>query len=103
LCERDQFFHHRAQFLRLRQRGDDLLVLDQGGRHVGEHGFAMRRLLVELAASFTVTHRLIPLPSLSWQRARTTARDGLSNDPRSAWRALRCFPAASPALPCRGG
>jgi len=56
LGKRHQFLHHRAQLLRLRQRGDDLLVLDQGRRHVGKHGTAMRGLLAELAVNFAVTH-----------------------------------------------
>ena len=41
LAERDQLLDHRTQVLRLGQGGDDLLVLDQGCRHVGEHGLAV--------------------------------------------------------------
>ncbi len=37
LAERDELLDDRAQFLGLGQRGDDLLVLDQRGAHVGEH------------------------------------------------------------------
>src|SRR5262249_23666461 len=93
LAERDQLLDDRAQLLRLGQRGGDLLVLDQRGRHVGEHGAAMLGRAVELAVGVTVTHRRGPsLYSL-----------GVSNDPRSAWPALRRSRAAIPALPCRGG
>src|SRR5450759_5836444 len=61
LGQRDQFFHDRAKFLRLRQGSDYLLVLDQRGGHVGEHGGAMRRMPAELAVNFSVTHRLFLL------------------------------------------
>ena len=43
LAERDELLHDRAQLLRLGQGGGDLLVLDQRGRHVGEHGLAVLR------------------------------------------------------------
>src|SRR6185312_16346686 len=49
-----------AQFLRLRQRGDDLLMLDQRGAHVGEHRLAMLGGAVELAMNLAVTHVGIP-------------------------------------------
>ena len=39
------------QVLRLRQRGDDLLVLDQRRRHVGEHRLAVLGRAVETAAA----------------------------------------------------
>src|SRR5262249_16592772 len=93
LAEGDQLLDNRTQVLRLGQRGGDLLVLDQRGRHVGEHGAAMLGRAIELAVGVTVTHRRGPsLYSL-----------GVSNDPRSAWPALRRSRAAIPALPCRGG
>src|SRR5262249_41498366 len=57
LAERDQLLDDRTQVLRLRQRGGDLLVLDQRGAHVGEHGAAMLGRAVELAVGVTVTHR----------------------------------------------
>ena len=38
LGQRHQLLHHRPQLLGLGQGGDDLLVLDQAGGHVGEHG-----------------------------------------------------------------
>ena len=41
LAERHQLLDHRPQLLRLRQRGHDLLVLDQRRSHVGEHRLAM--------------------------------------------------------------
>src|SRR5262249_23028562 len=100
LAERDQLLDDRAQVLRLRQGGDDLLVLDQRRRHVGEHGATMLGLAVELAVSVSVTH---------WANSRRRRNGGrivrppVSNDPRTAWRARRCSQAASPALPCRGG
>src|SRR5688572_2366755 len=99
-AERDELLYDRAELLGLRQRGGDLLVLDQRGAHVGEHGLAMLGLLVELAMNFAVTHRLFPLTRNDPGPAPGTR---LSNDPRSAWPALRCSPAASPALPCRDG
>ena len=56
LGERDELLHDRPKLLRLRQRGDDLLVLDQRRRHVGEHRRAMARGAVQLAARFAVAH-----------------------------------------------
>ncbi len=55
-AERDQLLHHRAQILGLRQGRDDLLVLEQSDRHVGEHRLAMLGGAVETAAAITVTH-----------------------------------------------
>src|SRR6185436_16634259 len=57
LAEGNKLFDDRAQFLRLRQRGDDLLVLDQRGAHVGEHRLAMLGGAVELTMNLAVTHR----------------------------------------------
>src|ERR1019366_5625714 len=68
LGQRDHFFHDRAKFLRLRQGSDDLLVLDQRGGHVGEHGGAMRRMPAELAVKFSVTHRLLSQPLMTQPR-----------------------------------
>jgi hypothetical protein len=56
LAERDQLLDDRPQFLGLRQRGDDLLVLDQRSAHVGEHRFAMLGGAVELPMNLAVTH-----------------------------------------------
>src|SRR5262245_57339895 len=60
LAERDQFLDDRTQVLRLRQRGHDLLVLDERRRHVGEHGAAMLAGAVELAMGVSVTHARAP-------------------------------------------
>ncbi len=49
LAERDQLLHHRAQILRLRQRRDDLLMLDQRGGKVRQHRLAMIRPPAEFA------------------------------------------------------
>ena len=49
LGERHQLLDDRPQLLRLGQRRDDLLVLDQRGGHVGEHRLAVARRAVELA------------------------------------------------------
>src|SRR5437868_3043687 len=51
-----QLFNDWAQILGLGQRRDDLLMLDQRRRHVGEHGLAMRCRAVETAACKSVTH-----------------------------------------------
>jgi hypothetical protein len=56
LAERDELLHHRPQILRLRQRGDDLLVLDQRCGKVRQHGTAVIRTPVEFAMGFGVTH-----------------------------------------------
>src|SRR5215213_10181696 len=56
LAEGDQLLDDRTQFLRLRQRGDDLLVLDQRRAHVGEHRLAMLGGAVELTMNLAVTH-----------------------------------------------
>jgi hypothetical protein len=50
LGERDQLLDDRTQVLRLRQRGDDLLVLDQRGGEMLEQRLALVRAAVELAA-----------------------------------------------------
>src|SRR5690606_17290241 len=55
-----QLLHDRAKFLRLRKGGDDLLMLDERGRHIGEHGLTVARGSVQLAAGFSVTHGLAP-------------------------------------------
>src|SRR5262245_23252934 len=110
LAERDQFLDDRPQVLRLRQRGDDLLMLDERRRHVGEHGAAMLAGAVELAMGVSVTHARAPHRA---QRSvidnQTTFRSlrcdpliPVNNDPRSAWPARRYCRAANPALPCRG-
>ena len=56
LAERDQLLDDRAQLLGLRQRGDDLLVLDQRRAHVGEHRTPMLGGAVELPMNLAVTH-----------------------------------------------
>src|SRR5262249_5827633 len=114
LAQRHELLDDRAQILRLGQRGGDLLVLDQRGRHVGKHGAAMLGRAVELAVGVTVTHRRGPFtPSSSCPRKRASTScclpfetwmagpspammDSLfSNDPQSAWPARRCSRAAS--------
>src|ERR1019366_799119 len=124
LAERHQLFDDRAQFLRLRQRGDDLLVLDQRRAHIGKHRAPMFGGAIELAMNLAVTHGVSP--ELSWPHpsrrgqqaapqdegldlmvrralARLEPRVGeISNGLRSAWPARRYSPAASPALPFRG-
>src|SRR5215475_5851048 len=56
LAERDELLDDRTQLFGLGQRGDDLLVLDQGCAHVGEHRAAMLGGAVELAMNLAVTH-----------------------------------------------
>src|SRR5437899_10143193 len=56
LAEGDQLLDDRAQFLRLRERSDDLLVLDQRRAHIGEHRAAMLGGAVELTMNLAVTH-----------------------------------------------
>src|ERR1700722_9029802 len=136
LAERHELLDDRTQFLGLRQRGNDLLVLDQGGAHIGEHRAAMLGGAVEFAVNLAVTHETIPclscrdgssdIPQVGCLRSPVSSvipddakqRSGISrfrvharacpgmtkisSDPRSAWRARRYSPAASPALPCRG-
>ena len=60
LAQGHQLLDDRAQVLGLRQRGDDLLVLDQRGDHIAEHGAAMFRRAVELAMDFPVAHGSSP-------------------------------------------
>src|SRR5215212_4472865 len=99
LCERDQLLDDRAQVLRLGKRRDDLLVLDQRGGEMLEQRGALVGAPIELAVCIAVTHRvLLKPPNADRPRAASAS---LSNDPRSAWPALRCSPAASQALPCR--
>jgi hypothetical protein len=59
-AERHQLLHDRAQFLRLRQRGDDLLVLDQRLAHIGKHRAPMFGGAIELAMNLAVTHGVSP-------------------------------------------
>src|SRR5262249_23744209 len=109
LAECDQFLDDRPQVLRLRQRGHDLLVLDERRRHVGEHGAAMLAGAVELAMGITLTHPRAPhgaqrSASSNHMTFRSPPSDLLSpvnNDPQSAWPARRYCRAANPALPCR--
>src|SRR5207247_4942326 len=68
LAERDQLLDDRPQILGLRQRGDDLLVLDQRGRHVGEHGAAMLGRAVELAVDLAVAHQYSSDPVVPAER-----------------------------------
>src|SRR5262249_33412255 len=60
LAERDKLLDDRTQLLCLGQRGDDLLVLDQGCAHVAEHRAAMLGGAVELAMNLAVTHESSP-------------------------------------------
>ncbi len=77
LAERDQLLHDRAKLLGLRQRGDDLLVLDQRGAHVCKHRAAMLGGAVELAMNLAVTHFCIPsIPFVATVR-RTCCSGGL--------------------------
>src|SRR5262245_32839780 len=103
LRKRRQLLDDRTQVLRLRQRGDDLLVLDQRGSQMLEQRDALIGASVELAVGNPVTHRVFPTLSFKLFRPHAAAGARLNSDPRSAWPALRCSPAASPALPCRGG
>ena len=66
---------------------------------------------IELAMNLAVTHGALSYSFLNFilrdmaggpLRRMRVGPHGLSNDPRSAWRARRYSPAASPALPCRG-
>mgnify|MGYP007112926935 CR=1 FL=1 len=59
LAERDELLDDGAQFLGLRQRRDDLLVLDERSRHVGEHRLAVFCRAVELTMNFSVTHNVV--------------------------------------------
>src|SRR6516162_355401 len=109
LAERDQFLDDRPQVLRLRQRGHDLLVLDERRRHVGEHGAAMLAGAIELAMGVSVTHARTPHKAqrsvidnqTTFRSSTSDRRSLLNNDPRSAWPARRYCRAANPALPCR--
>ena len=56
LGEGDQFLDDGPQVLGLRQRGDDLFVLDESRGHVREHGAAMLVGAIELAMGDSVTH-----------------------------------------------
>jgi hypothetical protein len=56
LGEGDQPVGHAAKVLRLRQRGHDLLVLDQARGKAGEQRRAMTRGAVELTACVAVAH-----------------------------------------------
>src|SRR5581483_7728786 len=100
LAERDQLLDDRPQLLGLRERGDDLLVLDQRGGHVGEHGGAMARRAAQLAVRVTVAHGGLSssLGAASRRALQRKIRSGL----RTSWPARRCSRAASWARPCRG-
>src|SRR3984893_8791577 len=56
LAERDQLLDDRAQILCLRQRGDDLLVLDERLAHIGKHRLAMFMRAAEAALGVSVIH-----------------------------------------------
>jgi hypothetical protein len=55
----NNFLHDRAQFLCLRQRGDDLLVLDQRRAHIGKHRAPVLGGAIELAVNLAVTHGVL--------------------------------------------
>src|SRR5215813_10050556 len=83
LAERDQLLHDRAQFLGFRQRGDDLLMLDQRRTHVGEHRAPMLGGAIELPMNPAVTHSLfLAFPSAATVR-RTSCSGGLPAFARS--------------------
>src|SRR6185295_9243384 len=65
LGQRDQLLDDRAQVLRLRQRRDDLLVLDQRGSEMLEQRVALVGAPVELAVSIAVTH--VRTPFREWR------------------------------------
>ena len=56
LAERHQLFDDRTKILRLRQRRDDLLVLDQRLRHILEHRLAVFVGAAETALLVTMIH-----------------------------------------------
>src|SRR5690606_29058438 len=55
-AQRDQALDYAPKILRLRQSRADLLMLDQGRGHVGEHRLAMAAGAVQFAAAQAVTH-----------------------------------------------
>ena len=56
LAQRDKFVRYPLEFLGFRQGRLDLLMLDQGPGHVGEHGLAVLVGAVQLAVAASVTH-----------------------------------------------
>ncbi len=56
LAEGDELLDDRADFLRLRKRRYDLLMLDERGSHVGEHRLAVAGGTVEFATGILVAH-----------------------------------------------
>jgi len=56
LAQGDQLLDDRTQLLGLGQGGHDLLVLDQRGRHIGEHRLAMARGAAQLPVGVSVAH-----------------------------------------------
>src|SRR5215207_10774582 len=109
LAERNQLLNDGAQVLCLRQRRNDLLVLDQRGGHVGEHRLAVLGGAVEAPTPESMTHWLSPFygrrakerPSLLCLPLPLAGEVKLSSALRSAGRDPQCSPAASPAHPCR--
>ena len=94
LAQGHQLLDDRPQVLRLGQRRDDLLVLDQGGRHIGEHRAPMLGGAVQLAVGKSVAHRLSSCsssfrtprsgdPESSRQRVRTGFRVRALRAPRN--------------------
>src|SRR5947209_19807680 len=61
LAERDQLLDDGPQVLGLWQCGDDLLMLDQCLRHVGEHRLTVLGGAVEAALRASMIHRLSPV------------------------------------------
>ena len=60
LGERHQLLDVRTKFLRLGERGGDLLMLDEGRRLVAEQRETMARGALELTTADTMTHGDIP-------------------------------------------
>src|SRR5205807_10547614 len=106
LAERDQLLDDLAQILRLRQRGDDLLVLDQRLAHIGKHRLTMFMRAAEAALGVSVIHGVLryfrgrrakvrPLPLHPARFGHEGTNNPISNVPRTAWRVHRYCPAAS--------
>src|SRR5690606_18581150 len=101
LAQRYELLDNRTKLLRLGQSGDDLLVLDQRGGHVREHGLAVARGAVELTVRVSVAHLILPSGGVSRRACDQFGR--LNSDLRSVWPDRRCSQAANSAHPYQDG
>ena len=94
LAQRDEAVDDAPEILGLRQGRLNLLVLQQGDRHIGKHGLAVRAAAIQFAMAETMTHG-----SSSFSPGLARETDCM---PRSPRRAAGGRPSGTPGWDRRG-